>query len=473
MRGFWGVFAAVLVLGFAGLSFGEIGWCGNIWPLDGAEVTAGEDLNVYFQIWKEGVTDSASDARGCGLSATLYYRVAGETDWTPVEMHYNVDVGNNDEYMGTIPGSALVSGTSVEVYCEAYDSTDGTTCQGNDQSGNPATETDPLTYVVITPTTRDVTVHFSVNMNGVDEIVEPVSVAGTFTGWDDSPVALSDPDSDGIYEGSVVIPAGSSRHQEYKYIMGSGIYIWEECPNRVFEVEDTLEGDQYLPLDYWSNLSTRDITVVFRVDMSGWEVTDPYIAGNQPPLHWGWDDGWTDADRIYDDGTHCDEVAGDSIYTTAITFPRGTYRDIEYKFTTDGTDNEPLPPYQNHRFTLTEDSDTLWLPVVVFGELGTGIKETPLPETPVVVSVKPNPFNSAARIEVFVEKNLSSPGILQIYDASGRIIKTLARGISAPGRYSFLWDGTDSDNYAVPSGTYFYRFRFGDRAVSGAVVLIR
>ena len=51
MRGLWGVFAAVLVLGFAGLSFGEIGWCGNIWPLDGAEVTAGTDLNVYFQIW--------------------------------------------------------------------------------------------------------------------------------------------------------------------------------------------------------------------------------------------------------------------------------------------------------------------------------------------------------------------------------------------------------------------------------------
>ena len=444
MRGFWGVFAAVLVLGFAGLSFGEIGWCGNIWPLDGAEVTAGTDLNVYFQIWKEGVTDSASDARGFGLSATLYYRVAGETDWTPVEMHYNVDVGNNDEYMGTIPGSALVPGISIEIYCEAYDSTDGTTCQGNDQSGNPATETDPLTYVVITPTTRDVTVHFSVNMNGVDEIVEPVSVAGTFTGWGDSPVALSDPDSDGIYEGSVVIPAGSSRHQEYKYIMGTSPYIWEECPNRVFEVEDTLEGDQYLPLDYWSNRSTRDITVVFRVDMSGWEVTEPYIAGNQPPLHWGWDDGWTDADRIYDDGTHCDEVAGDSIYTTAITFPRGTYRDIEYKFTTDGTDNEPLPPFVNHLFMLGDLADQ-YLPTDTFGVLS-GVSESRKPEG-LDIAIAPNPFNSQVSITVDLPGDCELS--IKLFDIGGRRVSTIFDGAATAGPNEFIWNATSE-----PSGVY-------------------
>ncbi len=456
-----------------GIAFGEIGWCGNIWPLDGAEVTAGEDLNVYFQIWKEGVTDSAGDARGFGLAATLYYRTAGETEWTPVEMHYNVDVGNNDEYMGTIPGSVLVPGASIEVYCEAYDSTDGTTCQGNDQSGNPATEDDPLTFVVITPTTRDVTVHFSVNMNGVDEVVEPVSVAGTFTGWGDSPVALSDTDGDGIYEGSVVIPAGSARHQEYKYIMGTSPYIWEDCPNRVFEVADTVEGDQYLPLDYWSNRSTRDVSVVFRVDMSGWEVTDPYIAGSQPPLHWGWDDGWTDADRIYDDGTHGDEVAGDSIYTTVITFPRGTYRDIEYKFTTDGTDNEPLPPYQNHRFTLTEDSDTLWLNVVTFGVLESGVKEHRLPSLPVSVSAVPNPFNASTNIVVKIGERLKSPAVVKIYDSGGKLVKTLARGLSEPGVYSLKWNGTDRDGYAVPSGTYFYRLVAGEREISGVLMLVK
>ncbi len=448
-------------------AFGEIGWCGNVWPLDGSEQVEGADLAVYFQIWKDGVTDADPFARGEGLAATLFYRLSGETSWNAIPMHYNVDVGNNDEFMATIPGSLLVAGTDVEVYCEGLDSTDMTTCQGNDQSGNPATEDDPLVYHIISPTSIDVTVHFSVNMNGVSELIEPVSVAGTFTDWGTSPVELSDPDEDGIYEGAVVIPAGSSRHQEYKYIMGTApSYVWEEIGNRSFEVDDS-NPDQYLPLDYWNNRSTKPIWVVFRVDMSAEEVIDPYIAGSQPPLHWGWDDGWTDADRIYDDGTHMDEVAGDGIYTTIIEFPAGTYRDIEYKFTTDGTDNEPLPPYTNHRFTLTEDTDTLWLPVVIFGVLEGVAVERRVP-TKLFVRNYPNPFNASTVIEFGLTEPPAQPARLCVYDLDGKLVDVLVDGISAPGVYRVVWDGGDA-----AAGVYIYRLEGEGISVGGRMILVK
>ena len=456
------------------VSFGAVGWCGNVWPNNDAEITEGEDLSVYFQIWKDGVTDSSATAPGEGIYATLYYRVAYDSIWTPAEMVYNTDVGNNDEFVGIIPASILTSGIDIEVYCESFDATDSTTCQGNDQAGNPATSDDPLTYHIISPTAIDVTVHFSVNMNSTDTISEPVSLVGDFTSWGDSPISMTDTDSDGIYECSVLFPAGSARHQEYKYIMGTSPIIWESVPNRSFDIDDTSGGDQYIPMDYWNDATTRPVVVIFSVDMSAETVTDPYIAGSQPPLHWGWDDGWTDNDRIYDDGTHCDQTADDGIYTTAILFPRGTYRYVEYKFTTDGTDNEPLPPFQNHKFTLTDDYDTLVLSTVTFGILDTSyIEDTKLPIAMKSIKVSPNPFNTSTSIEFTISQKLSVPAKLDIYDGNGRLIKTLAGDIVAPGRYNFIWDGTNSKNIVVPSGTYMYRLENSEFQISGKVTLVK
>ncbi len=461
------VFGALLF--FVSSIFAEIGWCGNVYPNDGTELNSAEDLTVYFQIWKDGVTDADSTAPGEGLAATLFYRNAGTTEWNSLTMIYNVDVGNNDEYRGTIPSSELTADTDIEIYCLAYDSTDTSTCQGNDQLGNPATESEPLTYHPVNPTTSDVTIHFSVNMNWVGA-EEPVTVAGTFNDWATDEIVLSDSDTDGIYEGSYTIPAGASRHQEYKYLNNG---IWEEVANRTLDIDDS-SPDQNLPLDYWENKSTQDVSVLFRVDMSGETVDSAFIAGNQPPLHWGWDDGWTDADRIYDDGTHGDETASDGIYTTIILFPAGTYRDVEYKFTTDGTDNEPLPPFVNHQFTLTEDYDTLLLPIVVFGEISGIVSKNGFPPSKsVLYQNSPNPFNSATAIEFDIDKNLDSPANLSIYDLNGKKIRTLAKNISAQGRYSVIWNGKDAVGADVPSGTYLLKLQSREIQLSRKMVLVR
>ncbi|MCD6418309.1 T9SS type A sorting domain-containing protein [bacterium] len=461
------IFLSLLLMA-SSFVFAEIGWCGNVYPNDGTEINSTEDLTVYFQIWKEGVTDADPSARGEGLSADLMYRYAGTSEWNVVPMVYNVDVGNNDEYMGTIPASEIIADTDIEIYCLAYDSTDGSTCQGNDQMGNPATESEPLTYHPMNPIATDVTIHFSVNMNWVGA-EEPVVVAGTFNDWATDEVVLSDVDSDGIYEGSFTLSAGSSRHQEYKYLNNG---VWEGTGNRIIEVSDT-SSDLYLPLDYWENKSTRDVYVIFRVDMSAETVDSAFIAGSQPPLHWGWDDGWTDADRIYDDGTHCDETADDGIYTTIILFPAGTYRYVEYKFTTDGTDNEPLPPFVNHTFTLTEDEDTLMLPVVIFGELGVIFSSKNFkPAKTILYQNSPNPFNSATTITFDVGKNADRVS-LAIYDVNGVKICTLADDNFAKGRYSVVWDGKNDNGIDVPSGTYLLKLQVGDIEQTGKMMLIR
>ena len=456
-------------------SHAEIGWCGNVWPCDGYIGNAGEGIDVYFQIWKDGVTDADSAAPGDGIFATLSYRSIGEPAWTEMEMTYNVDVGNNDEFTATIPGAELTEGDTIEVYCEGLDTEDMSTCQGNDRAGNPATAISPLIYTPVNPTTIAVTVHFSVNMNGVGA-VEPVTLTGTFNGWNPTAIVMSDLDVDGIYEVSCMFPDGSSRNQEYKYINGG---TWESSGNRILVIDDSAP-DMYLPPDYFGNMSTVPVCVVFRVDVHGYEVVpdSAFIAGNQLPLHWGWDDGWTDADRIYDDGTHSDETAGDSIYTTIIEFPAGTYRDVEYKFSTSGRDNEPLPPYENHGFILAEEEDTLYLPIVIFGSL-TGIAENAksMPTSAALMRNYPNPFNSSTVIEIEVgaihELSLqNSPASLEIYDIRGSHVRTLANNISSPGVYRIVWDGKDARGEDMPGGLYLYRLQCRDLSLSGKMAMV-
>ena len=49
----------LVALSIAGNAMATIGWAGNVWPNNGANVVPTEDLNCYVQVWKEGVTPGA------------------------------------------------------------------------------------------------------------------------------------------------------------------------------------------------------------------------------------------------------------------------------------------------------------------------------------------------------------------------------------------------------------------------------
>jgi hypothetical protein len=67
----------------------------------------------------------------------------------------------------------------------------------------------------------------------------------------------------------------------------------------------------------------------------------------------------------------------------------------------------------------------------------------------------PTVFGSVARIS-YVVTGLQ-PVTVAMYDAQGRIVRTLAAGEHAPGTYALQWDGTDAHGVRVPAGAYFCR----------------
>jgi hypothetical protein len=68
---------------------------------------------------------------------------------------------------------------------------------------------------------------------------------------------------------------------------------------------------------------------------------------------------------------------------------------------------------------------------------------------------KPNPAtNGLARISFSIAE--PSRVALKIYDASGRVVKTLVNNQVERGNYNLTWDGKDENNRSVAEGIYFY-----------------
>ena len=84
----------------------------------------------------------------------------------------------------------------------------------------------------------------------------------------------------------------------------------------------------------------------------------------------------------------------------------------------------------------------------------------------------PNPFNPATTIEfeLSVRENIS----IDIFDISGRKVKSLVDGISFPrGRHSIKWDGKLQNGRQAPSGIYFYVLKGDNFQTSRKMLLIK
>jgi hypothetical protein len=83
----------------------------------------------------------------------------------------------------------------------------------------------------------------------------------------------------------------------------------------------------------------------------------------------------------------------------------------------------------------------------------------------------PNPFNpkTTIRYDVTVAGQLN----LAIYNTKGELVKTLVNSKVTAGSYAVTWDGTNSNNQAVPSGMYTYRLQTGDQAMTKSMVLLK
>ena len=72
----------------------------------------------------------------------------------------------------------------------------------------------------------------------------------------------------------------------------------------------------------------------------------------------------------------------------------------------------------------------------------------------------PNPFRFDTSISFSVAQ--SSPTRIDVFDVSGRRVRTLVDEVRPPGRHQVSWDGRDGARRNVSNGVYFYRLQIGE-----------
>jgi hypothetical protein len=83
----------------------------------------------------------------------------------------------------------------------------------------------------------------------------------------------------------------------------------------------------------------------------------------------------------------------------------------------------------------------------------------------------PNPFGTSTEISYSLPKR--TPVTLQVFDVTGRTVRTLVDGEAGPGVHRVRWDGTDQANQPVTAGVYYLRVRTPAQDRTRSVTLLR
>lgn len=83
----------------------------------------------------------------------------------------------------------------------------------------------------------------------------------------------------------------------------------------------------------------------------------------------------------------------------------------------------------------------------------------------------PNPFNPTTTISFSLSE--PAPVALEIYNVSGRRVRTLVRSQQPAGTHEVTWDGRDDSGASVSSGVYFYRLTAGEYSEAKRMTLLR
>jgi hypothetical protein len=96
----------------------------------------------------------------------------------------------------------------------------------------------------------------------------------------------------------------------------------------------------------------------------------------------------------------------------------------------------------------------------------------PGPGGPLLGANHPNPFNPLTTIEFSVGRD--GPARLEVYDASGRQVRTLLQEYLVAGRkYAVDWNGRDARGVRQSSGVYYYRLETGQGVQTRSMVLLK
>lgn len=83
----------------------------------------------------------------------------------------------------------------------------------------------------------------------------------------------------------------------------------------------------------------------------------------------------------------------------------------------------------------------------------------------------PNPFNPSTTIEYEIPKSGNVKA--NIFDITGRLVKTLEDKFQKSGRYKITWNSKNNFNKQVASGIYIVNIKFNDKILSKKLMLIK
>jgi hypothetical protein len=158
-----------------------------------------------------------------------------------------------------------------------------------------------------------------------------------------------------------------------------------------------------------------------------------------------------------------------SFYPDSGRVPSGETTDVVLTFSSRGFS---LGTYSGTIRVQPDAGSTVDLPVFLHVGFITGVSgDHGAPQTVVLETARPNPFADSAILHYGLPT--AQEARLVVYDASGRAVRTLARGTAAAGYHSVEWNGRDETGRAVPAGVYFARLQTGGRSLTQRLLRIR
>jgi hypothetical protein len=100
--------------------------------------------------------------------------------------------------------------------------------------------------------------------------------------------------------------------------------------------------------------------------------------------------------------------------------------------------------------------------------------EDRLPKRIALYQNRPNPFGAAGSSTLIrFDLPQATTANLQIFDATGRLVRNLASGYLPGGRHTVSWDGRDAESRQIPSGVYFCILEVGRSHSTKQITVLR
>ncbi len=235
-----------------------------------------------------------------------------------------------------------------------------------------------------------------------------------------------------------------------------------------------------------TNITNYLITDPDSVLIDGVWMDGPAVGGWDIGGAWGADRRLVDTAKMWDDGTHGDLVAHDSIftlqyfYTTSTTLGPTTIGQ-EFKFGIYGCDNEG--GYGNNHIENINDANPTYTLASQFGSIdpvfysawdytnerpagATSVKGAGIPLAYSLAQNYPNPFNPSTMINYEIKQ--SGSVTLKVFNVLGQVVATLTDGKQEAGKHSIKFDAS-----RFSSGIYFYQITAGNFIATKKMMLLK